>query len=403
MSGRNHADWLQAYIDYASVSEAPTYMHFWSGVSAIAGALRRKVWFDMGHFEWYPNFYIVFVAPPGIIAKSTTSGIAMNLLRKVPGVRFGPDIVTWPSLVTSFAEAAETFEHQDAHHLMSCLTLESSEFGNLLDPSDRKMVDLLVHLWDGKPGDFKKQTKGSGNDEVPNPWINIIACTTPSWIAGNFPEYMIGGGFTSRCVFVYADAKAKIVPYPKLVMQYNKSEEEAKLLEDLIAIGEMRGGYELSPEAQAWGIEWYKDLWQNKPAHLNNDQFGGYLSRKQSHIHKLAMVMAASMSDQLIITREHLTVANTMTTDLEKDMEKVFSKIGKSSTSLYVDRMLAHITAHGKLPYTEVYRFIHTHFPSARDFEDVIAGCIKSGNLKINNENGVLMVYSLCKKEAVGG
>lgn len=400
--GRNHADWLQAYIDYASVSEAPTYMHFWSGVSAIAGALRRKVWFDMGHFEWYPNFYIVFVAPPGIIAKSTTSGIAMNLLRKVPGVRFGPDIVTWPSLVTSFAEAAETFEHQDAHHLMSCLTLESSEFGNLLDPSDRKMVDLLVHLWDGKPGDFKKQTKGSGNDEVPNPWINIIACTTPSWIAGNFPEYMIGGGFTSRCVFVYADAKAKIVPYPKLVMQYNKAEAEAKLLEDLVAIGGMRGGYELSREAQAWGIEWYKELWQHKPVHLDNDQFGGYLSRKQSHIHKLAMVLAASTSDELTISREHLTVANAMTTDLEKDMEKVFSKIGKSSTSLYVDRMLAHITGHGKLPYTEVYRFIHTHFPSARDFEDVIAGCIKSGKLKINNENGILMVYSLCKKEAEG-
>lgn len=399
--GRNHSDWLQAYINYASVSEAPTYMHFWSGVSAIAGALRRKVWFDMGHFEWFPNFYIILVAPPGVIAKSTTSSIAMKLLKQVPGVRFGPDIVTWPSLVTSFADAAETFEYQDAHHTMSCITLESSEFGNLLDPSDRKMVDLLVHLWDGKPGEFRKQTKGAGNDEVPNPWINIIACTTPSWIAGNFPEYMIGGGFTSRCVFVYAEQKAKIVPYPKLMMQYDKSEEERKLVEDLIAIGEMRGSYELSNEAQEWGIAWYNDLWKHKPKHLDNDQFGGYMSRKQSHIHKLAMILAAATSDKMIISKEHLTLANTMTTDLEKDMQKVFSKIGKSSTSLYVDRMLAHIDANGKLPYAEVYRFVHTHFPSARDFEDVIAGCVKSGKIAIKNENGALIVYSI-KAKTVG-
>jgi len=223
---RIHQDWLQAYIQYASNSEAPTYMHFWSGVSAIAGALRRKVWFDMGHFAWYPNFYIIFVAPPGIVAKSTTSGIAMNLLRQVPGVKFGPDVVTWPALVTCFAESTEAFEYENDFHPMSCLTLESSEFGNLLDPTDRQMVDLLVHLWDGKQGEFKKSTKNNGSDEVSNPWINIIACTTPSWIAGNFPEYMIGGGFTSRCVFVYADQKAKLVPYPKMEMCYDKTTME---------------------------------------------------------------------------------------------------------------------------------------------------------------------------------
>ena len=395
MSQRNHSDWLQAYIDFASVSEAPTYMHFWSGVSAIAGALRRKVWFDMGHFEWFPNFYIIFVAPPGIIAKSTTSGIAMKLLRQVPGVKFGPDIVTWPSLVTSFAEAAESFEHKEAYHPMSCLTLESSEFGNLLDPSDRKMVDLLVHLWDGKPGDFQKQTKASGNDTVPNPWINIIACTTPSWIAGNFPEYMIGGGFTSRCVFVYAEEKAKIVPYPKLVMQYNKQEEEAKLVEDLAQIGELKGNYELSANAQEWGIEWYNDLWKNKPSHLDNDQFGGYLSRKQSHIHKLAMILAASTSNDMVITQAHLSTANTMTSDLEKDMTKVFSKIGKSVTSVYVDRLLDHLHSHNSLSYTELYKYIHVHFPKFRDFEDVIAGCVKSGMISLGQENGVLTVKSL--------
>ena len=399
---RIHQDWLQAYIQYASNSEAPTYMHFWSGVSAIAGALRRKVWFDMGHFAWYPNFYIIFVAPPGIVAKSTTSGIAMNLLRQIPGVKFGPDVVTWPALVTCFAESTEAFEYENDFHPMSCLTLESSEFGNLLDPTDRQMVDLLVHLWDGKQGEFKKSTKNNGSDEVSNPWINIIACTTPSWIAGNFPEYMIGGGFTSRCVFVYADQKAKLVPYPKMEMCYDRPSMEKGLVEDLCRIGELKGCYELTANALEWGIEWYHSHWKNKPPHLDDDRFGGYLARKQSHLHKLAMILAAAGSDELKITKEHLTIANAMVADLEKDMTKVFSKIGKSQESLHVDRLLEYVRSRRKAPYTEVYQFVHTHFPSARDFEDVLAGCIRSGQLKLVNENGQMMLQALIQTQGVG-
>ena len=76
---RNYDDWLKAYLRYAESTEAPMHMHFWSGVSAVAGALRRRVWIDQAYFKWYPNFYIVLVAPPGIVSKSTTVGIAMNL------------------------------------------------------------------------------------------------------------------------------------------------------------------------------------------------------------------------------------------------------------------------------------------------------------------------------------
>ena len=40
---RHFHDWLQAYVDYTSYTEAPTHMHFWSGVSAVADALRRRI------------------------------------------------------------------------------------------------------------------------------------------------------------------------------------------------------------------------------------------------------------------------------------------------------------------------------------------------------------------------
>lgn len=388
---RIYPDWIKAFMDYASFGEAPAHFYFWTGVSTIAGALRRRVWIDGGYFKWYPNFYTILVAPPGIVSKSTTAGIGMRLLRQVPGIRFGPDVVTWQALVSAFSEATEgvTDEH-GVIHTMSPLTLESSEFGNLLDPQDPQMVDLLVSLWDGKEGVFKKVTKFSGNDEVDNPWINLLACTTPSWIAGNFPEYMIGGGFTSRCVFVYADKKAKYVAYPGLSIPPDFVENATKLIEDLTRISQMFGEYKLSPAAVTWGEAWYKRHYATRPKNLDDDRFGGYIARKQTHVHKLAMVLAASASSDLIISAEDLQLADTMITDLEPDMSLVFSKIGKSDTSVHADRIIQFVKKHGTVDYAEVYRYVHMHFPSMREYEDVLAGCVRAGLLKIEQHGSAI-------------
>lgn len=380
-------------MEYASYGEAPRHMYFWSGVSAVAGALRRRVWVDQAYFQWHPNFYIIIVAPPGIVSKSTTAGIAMDLLKRVPGIHLGPSVVTMQALLGALSEVTEAFEHQGEYYPMSALTLESSEFGNLLNPQDKDMVDMLVNLWDGKKGVLEKRTKHSGNDLVENPWLNIIACTTPSWIAGNFPEYMIGGGFTSRCIFVYADQKAKYVAYPGLCVPTEMKATADKLVEDLTEISSMAGEYKLTRDAISWGESWYRKLYTERPVNLDDDRFGGYIARKQTHLHKLAIVLAAAQSDKLQISADHLSLANDMIQDLEPDMAMVFSKIGKTETSVYVDRLVEMVKKRGSVPYAEVYRFVHMYFPAARDFEDIMTGCVKAGFLRIGMAGAVSTVY----------
>lgn len=392
MSKRHFPNWIQAFMEYSSYGEAPRHMYFWTAVSTLAGALRRRVWLDQAYFRWYPNFYVILVAPPGIVSKSTTAGVGMSLLKKVPDIRFGPDVVTWQALVGAFAESTMTFEYEGEFHPMSAMTIESSEFGNLLNPSDKEMVDLLVNLWDGKPGAFTKRTKGSGSDEVVNPWINLIACTTPAWIAGNFPEYMIGGGFTSRCIFVYADQKAKYVAYPGLDVPKNLAETAEKLIEDLTWISQISGEYKMTPDAVKWGEEWYHRHYNTKNIDLDEDRFGGYRARKQTHIHKLAMVLAAAESERLVLTREHLELADTMVSDLEPDMQFVFSKIGKTEDSLYVERLIWYVHARGGCKWSDAYRFVHSNFPKINDFEAIMTGTIKAGYLILKQQGSDMML-----------
>ena len=109
-SERELPDWLSEFMENTKWGEAPDYFYFWVGVATVAAALQRKVWLNMGTFDWYPNLYTILVAPPGIVQKSSTSDLGMRLLKQIPGIHAGPTSLTWQSLYDAFLEVGTEFE-----------------------------------------------------------------------------------------------------------------------------------------------------------------------------------------------------------------------------------------------------------------------------------------------------
>ena len=402
---RHYSDWIKAFVSYASIGEAPVGMYFWTGVSTVAGALRRRVWIDQGFFRWLSNFYIILVAPPGIVSKSTTAAIGMNLLRavggeKTPYIKFGPDVVTWQALVKSLAESLEMVQMPDGlFYPQSSVTIESSEFGNLITPANTEMLDILVTLWDGKAtgnsGTFSKMTKTQGSDKIQNPWINIIACTTPAWIAGNFPEYTIGGGFVSRCIFVYAKEKRQLVAYPSTSLPPEFLDMQKKLIHDLEIISMIAGPYELEPKALQWGELWYEQHHNHRPAHLDNARFGGYIARKQTHAHKLAMIISAARRSERVILLEDLEEAVNMVSMLEESLPLVFSSIGRSDEAKHIDEMLSYIRNKGEIEWQALFREMFRVFGDSRAFESAINSCRSAGYIRTDPSPEGIIVRAL--------
>jgi hypothetical protein len=225
----------------------------------------------------------------------------------------------------------------------------------------------------------------------------MIGCTTPSWIADNVPQAAIGGGFTSRCIFLYADRKEKLVPYPGDVVPKGLAEMRYRIFQDLEHISvSICGEYILAPEAKAFGREWYASIWNVAQASKDPSNGTGYVARKQTHAHKLAMVLAASQRDELLITGEDLQLAITMLESLEEDMHKVFSKVGRSEDSLAADKFIELINRHGVMDYQDAYRAVHTAFPDFSVFERVLAGAIRSGQISTEIvAGGKIMLHSL--------
>jgi Protein of unknown function (DUF3987) len=404
---RKYPNWLKGYINYTRDSESPTNFHFWTGVSVVAGALRRRVWLEMKKFQWTPNFYIILVGPPGVAAKSTSISMGTNLLTKVQGIKFGPESMTWQALAQDLAGAIEYVEYLRPDGIkdrtkMSCLTITVSELGTFLRMDDDQLNSFLIRMWEGQKDTFRHKTKSSGNVEVDNPWLNIIGATTPAWLKENFPEAMIGGGLTSRVVFVYGDKKRALIPYPDEVIpavEYAKMQTD--LISDLAEISKLAGPYQLSPFAREWGRAWYADHNNPdlRPSHLASDRFGGYLARKQTHLHKFAIVLAASKRNQLIIEEDDLKEADAIISDTEKDMVKVFETIGMVDQSRHVTEIVSIVRYMGALTSKQLWSRSMNHM-SLKEFEEAVRAACHGRLLEVTSIQGLQMIAvpSVAKK-----
>jgi hypothetical protein len=384
-------------MDYTSDSESPDAFHFWTGVATIAGALRRRVWIDMRKYQWTPNFYIILVGPPGIAAKSTTIRTGMRLLEQVPGIHFGPPSMTWQALADSLVDAIEHMKTINAAGdevfiPMSCLTVPVSELGTLLKIDDSALIDVLVDLWDGQLTSWGHKTRTTGSIEIKNPWLNIIGCTTPAWLRANFPEHLVGGGLTSRVVFVYGDTKRRLIAYPdEMIAGADYARLEAHLIDDLIEISTIQGEFALSPEARKWGHTWYATHWNSRPPHLASERYGGYLARKQAHMHKLAIVLAAARSNTPLVDEDHLVEAEVILTAVEPHMLRVFESIGVVDEARHMSAIAAFVRAHGFQTSDDLWKLVMNTM-SQKEFEEALKAAVRGGVLSVERRSGKLGV-----------
>lgn len=393
---RNFPNWLQGYLDYTKASESPTSFHFWTGVSTIAGALRRRVWIDQRYFQWTPNFYIILIGPPGVAAKSTSISAGMRLLERLK-VPFGPQSMTWQALTDALEKSIQNVKYRntagdEVKIIMSPLTIAISELGTFFKMDDSGLMDVLVSLWDGQLGTWSHRTKSSGNVEIINPWLNIIGCTTPSWLQEHFPEYMIGGGLTSRIIFVYGDKKRQFVAYPSdHINPKEYAEIGEKLFLDLAEISTLAGEMYLTDEAKIWGRQWYEKHWTIRPSHMASDRYGGYIARKQAHVHKLAMIVAASKRSKLAIELEDLLEAETIITSIEADMIKVFANIGMADTARQTNEIVALVQNYGSISMMDAWKLCMTTM-DFQGFKNNIQAGIEAGMLKAVSQNNKMVL-----------
>lgn len=335
MSSRLLPNWLEAYMAYTAESRSPDEFHLWTGIVTIAGAIRRKAWFNFDYFELFPNLYVVLVAPAGRCKKSTAMRIGRKLLAQVPGVNFTTDSTTRERLIVDLAAA-----HADGH---SSMTAYASEFASLLTSSGMDMVTFLTDIYDC-PNEWAHKTKMGGTNKIKAPWLNLYGGTTPDWMARSLPLDTVGIGLTSRIIFIYQDTPRIRKAFPKLSEAQKKLGE--LLLRDLVTISLISGQYVLGPDAEEFYEAW--DLKNQTERPIDDPRLSGYYERKPMHLIKVAIVLAASERDEMILHKTDIEKALAVLDHVEPAMARTFAAVGKNPLTLDIEQAYMAIIAAGE-------------------------------------------------------
>jgi hypothetical protein len=334
---RELPNWLDAYLEYTENTESPTSYHTWCGLATISGALQRKVYLRWGIGQViYPNLYVVLIGPSGRTRKGVALGIAKDILRQVPGVTIAPESSSGKqSTILVMKRAGLDFtDPTDNKTKRHCsVTAFSEELSVFLGQGDIAYLSSLTDWYDSKD-DWEYETVGRGKDSIKGVCLNLVGGTAPDWIQSMIPHEAVGGGFTSRVIFIVEESKRKIVPEHTMTVREQQLQE--MLVRDLERISKLKGEVLMSREAKELYVEWYVQQTQaaeaGKPA-IDDPRFAGYNERRATHIRKLLLVCSAASSDDLIIQPDDFRRAIRLLESAERNMHKTFGGFGKSRTS----------------------------------------------------------------------
>lgn len=295
----------------------------WAALVTMSSIVGKKVSVDMGHFEVFPNLYVVFVAPPGG-RKSTAMDFAGRFLEEM-NVPMTFDCVTKEALAMTMAACETSFvpPNGSVPFVYSPLTILATELSEFLGPSKEGMISFLTTLFD-KRGDYKNKTIKRGDETIVKPYLVLLGCTTPAWITARLRDDVISGGFSRRAIFVYETDRPDRIAFPEVTQVHKQAWDEA-IVYSKNHLSKAYGKFQWDPEARSFFKHWYDNMVVPKDPYLT-----GYYESKHVQALKIAQLIALSEDTGLVLRRSHLEFALELLGLVESNLPRVFEGVGRN-------------------------------------------------------------------------
>lgn len=318
------------FIELLRDTEVPPIFALWSALATVSGALGRRVWLDMGVFNVFPNSYIILVAGSGRCRKSTAINMAEKILRQVEP---NPNIISQKVTPEALIESMKVLHTDDEKTLFreTCGgVIVVDELATFLNRRNYEsgLGPLLTTFWDCKD-EFEYRTRGRGVEKISNSYLTVIGGSTIEWIREAVPIDAIGGGVTSRMLFIYSDEPGQPIPRPIFSPQQKNTME--RLVREIKRIATIEGEMRLSPAAAKLHDAMYYEFFRTS-AFFDNKLMSGYASRRFVHLLKISMMLAIVDTNELIIQPTHIEYADRILTLAETRMLEVLNLITQTET-----------------------------------------------------------------------
>ena len=367
--------WIDRFVEVTEGIESPRLFRRWSAVAAVSGALERKCW----SITWgtvYPNLFVVLTANPGI-GKTIIIELVHRLWTnvKTADLNIAPTTVTKAALIDHYAQYGLRTVPGKMDVFHSCL-IPARELGHLISEFDLPFLNTLNDFYDCNAVPYIERTRKLGEIKLQEPHMVMLAGAQPAWITSVFPEAAFAMGTASRIVFVYSAEITKAPLWDNLeddiAVRPNPVKDRVltTLGPELDRIAEMYGCFLWTASAKRLVTTWVDEGYPPVPQH---HRLRHYATRRLVVLLKLAMVMSAAESSDLVIREEHVNQAMGLLFETETLMPEIFKEMSTiGGQGAIINDMInwMHLVynkrMHKPIPEARLWEFLKSRLPASQ-------------------------------------
>ncbi len=366
-------DFFSLYLQYTSGNEAPTFFHRWSAVAGIGALLSRNFFLQHGQFTVNPNIYCMLIGNAGT-KKSTAIKIMRKLIQQSGYSYLGPKKITKEKFFIKLATQGQevdsfldgTLSPLGANSAdpssIAQMFIAADEFNEFFGNDVMSFVSTLGDMWDWE-GPYENEVKNSTSSYLYNPTISILGGNTPTGFAEAFPPKIIGQGFFSRLILVYAEPTGAKITWPRAPSQ----DETAAILEFLFRIQQLYSEIHIDDTTKKLLDKIYHQ-WKG----VDDVRFESYSNRRFTHLLKLCLIhTAARLSTQM--EEDDVIFANTVLTHTEHLMPKALGEFGKAKHADVSHKILQVLdSSYEILTIRQLWKSVHNDLDSLQQLGDIL-------------------------------
>lgn len=365
---RKCANWIDSYMEYTMEQESPKCFHQWVGIAMISAVLGRNIYIPRVKYTTHPNLYIILVAGSAKCRKSVSISVGKDLLY---GLKEPPTIFAQKITTEALIEALDKSKKNDCCFGLILASELSVFLGS--DAIKSGIIPALTDLYDS-PRDWVYHTRGRGKESLHNVTLSMLGASTKDWLRASIPAEAIGGGFTSRIIFVFEDEPSKLVLFGAgdAHLQTLKSD----LIFDLEDMRKIRGEVKFTDGAKGAAWEWY----QEESCKIHDEKVDGYFGRKHDTMFKVATILAVASSSDLLVCEPHIHKALELLERNEQYLNSVMESVVSTSFGGNTDKIFHMIKKFRDISHVELLGKCW-RYSTATEMAEIMKTLVESGEI----------------------
>jgi hypothetical protein len=381
MADRKVGNWLKGFMFYTKESECPDSFLYWAGLHTLSSAIERRTYVPWAYNRFYPNLYLLFIAPPGA-RKSTAIRFTKKMLQEI-GVPTSSETISREALILQMKERG-----RDAQ----ALAVTVGEFAHFIQVSGVNMITFLTDIYDSEDN-FEYTTLKRGVDHIVAPYLTVLGGIVPEkveYLDKNFVE----SGLASRTIFAVENGPRFRKAKPQVTDEMLRVRGE--LIDDLNHITTISGEFVWTSGAEEYFTKWYEQE-HAISEETTEHRFRGWMSRKPTHIIRVSQVLTIAKTDELVLTLETLQAAKRLVDSTQERMFHAFSSFGRNPIAGDLQRIADDIVTSGGISKAElISRFGHNLRKD--ELDEILQQLMMMGIAKVTLHKSEMWVVPLEKK-----